>query len=400
MRKILVLNVGSSSCKFQLFSEDLTLLGKGLIDKIGINGTNLFYKDIKGNVIKKEENFEHKVLAEKLKDFINENNICDFKDVYLMAHRIVMGGELFKENILVEDKETIKKIISLTPLAPLHQPYNASLLEDFFIKYNHIKYAAIFDTTFHTTMPEENYLFSVPFELYEKHQIRRYGAHGTSHEYILKQVKNIFKKENVTFINLHLGNGASVCLIENSKSKNTSMGLTPLGGLMMGTRTGDLDPSIAFYLINQKNYSPKEVENIFIKKSGLLGIYEKSSDMRDVLKGIEQNDKKAILARKMFVARIRNYLAMYLNEVKEVDAITFTAGIGENDHKLIKEIFDKFYLKKIILKEKIDSPKDINLVSKEESEIKIYIIKTNEELSMAKIAKNLLKNKSSKLKEK
>lgn len=394
MEKILILNVGSSSCKFQIFTKELKLLGKGLIDRIGILGTNFFYKDINNNEIKEKKDFGYKDFAEEFKRFINFNHICDFNEVYLMVHRIVMGAEVFPKNIIVEDWKTIEKIESLAPLAPLHQPYNVIALKEFFKKYQKIKHVACFDTTFHSTIPAKNFIFPIPYEFYKNYKIRRYGAHGTSHQYITEKLKTHLKKENLTFINLHLGNGASVCLIKDSKSYDTSMGLTPLGGLMMGTRTGDLDPSIVFYLINQKKISPTDVENIFIKKSGLLGIYGKSSDMRDVILGEENKDQRAILAREIFIKRISDYIAIYLNEVEKVDAITFTGGIGENDLDLIKRIFSNFFVRKIKLKnDKLDRNLEINLLSEKDSEIPIYIIKTNEELQMAKIAQTLLSNK-------
>lgn len=392
MKKILILNVGSSSCKFQIFTKELKLLGKGLIDRIGISGTSFFYKDINNKQIKEKKDFEYKDFAEEFKRFINDNNICKFEEFYLMVHRVVMGSEVFPENIIVKDWKTIEKIEKLTPLAPLHQPYNVIALKEFFGKYKDTKHVVCFDTTFHSTIPEKNFIFTIPYQFYKNYKIRRYGAHGTSHQYITERLSNFLNKKSVTFINLHLGNGASVCLIKDSKSYDTSMGLTPLGGLMMGTRSGDLDPSIVFYLINQKKLDPNDVENIFIKKSGLLGIYGKSSDMRDVISGEEKKEKRAILARELFIKRINDYIATYLNEVEKVDAITFTGGIGENDLDLIKRVFKNFHLKKIKIKQdKFDRNLDINLLSEKDSEIPIYIIKTNEELQMAKIAKILLK---------
>lgn len=390
MKKILILNVGSSSCKFQLFTSDLKLIGKGLIDRIGIENTSFEYQDSKGKKISKKDFFLHKDLGIKLQEFIEDNKICDFNDLYLMVHRIVMGSELFPQNIIVKDFKTIEKIESLTPLAPLHQPYNVIALKKFFKTHQEIKHVAIFDTTFHSTIPEKNFIFPIPHQFYKEYKIRRYGAHGTSHQYITEQVKKILQKEEVTFINFHLGNGASACLIKDSKSYDTSMGLTPLGGLMMGTRSGDLDPSIAFYLINQKKLSAIEVENIFIKKSGLLGVYGKSPDMRDVILGEKKGDKRAILAREIFTKRINDYLAIYLNEVKKIDAICFTGGIGENDHDLIRKVFKNFNLRKINLIDVFNRNLEIALISKKDSEIPIYIIKTNEELQMAKIAQYLL----------
>ncbi|CRX36911.1 / ackA / Acetate kinase /:397400 Reverse [Candidatus Hepatoplasma crinochetorum] len=390
MKKILILNVGSSSCKFQLFTSDLELLGKGLIDRIGIENTSFEYQDSKGKKISKKDFFLHKDLGIKLQEFIEDNKICDFNDLYLMVHRIVMGAELFPQNIIVKDFKIIEKIESLTPLAPLHQPYNVIALKKFFKTHQEIKHVAVFDTTFHSTIPEKNFIFPIPHQFYKEYKIRRYGAHGTSHQYITEQVKKILQKEEVTFINFHLGNGASACLIKDSKSYDTSMGLTPLGGLMMGTRSGDLDPSIAFYLINQKKLSAIEVENIFIKKSGLLGVYGKSPDMRDVILGEKKGDKRAILAREIFTKRINDYLAIYLNEVKKIDAICFTGGIGENDHDLIRKVFKNFNLRKINLIDEFNRNLEIALISKKDSEIPIYIIKTNEELQMAKIAQHLL----------
>ncbi len=392
-KKIIILNVGSSSCKFQIFYQDFSLIGKALIDRIGLSGTNITYKPVNGNPIKKEQDLVFDDLVDFIVQFLTKEKVVDFNDVYLMVHRVVNGADVFKEDIIIDTNEKLEKLITLNPFAPLHNPYNNAVLKTFYQNYPHITQAVVFDTTFHSTIPELNYMYALPYELYEKHKLRRYGAHGSSHAFITNQMEKYLGKEKINIINLHLGNGASACLINDSKSLNTSMGFTPLAGLVMGTRTGDIDPAIAFHLINQLNMDPKEVDTIFNKKSGLLGIYGPSSDMRDIIKAQEEGNHRAALARALFSKRIADYLGMYFNEVPKIEAITFTGGIGENDFAIIRQIISFFHLKEIKLIEKFSNKEEINKISAEDSAIAIYIVPTNEELYMAQVGKKLLGEK-------
>ncbi len=393
-KKIIILNVGSSSCKFQIFQDDFSPIGQALIDRIGLPGTNILYKGTNGKVIKKEHQLIFKHLVDYIVKFLTEEEIVNFADVYLMVHRVVNGANVFTKDIIIDSDEKLEKLISLDPFAPLHNPYNSATLKIFYQTYPHITQAVVFDTTFHATIPEHNYMYAIPYELYEKYQLRRYGAHGSSHGFITGQMEKYLHKEQVNIINLHLGNGASACLIKDSKSLNTSMGFTPLAGLVMGTRTGDIDPAIAFHLINQLKMDPKEVDEIFNKKSGLKGIFGPSSDMRDVSKAAIAGNHRAILAKELFANRITDYLAMYLNELPTVEAIIFTGGIGQNDFATVREIISHFNLKSIKLIAEFSNKDEVNKISTADSEIAVYIVPTNEELYMAKIGKKLFKEKN------
>lgn len=390
MKKIIIFNVGSSSCKFQIFDENLSSLGKGIVERIGIEKSTISYEDLNGKVIALEQDIIFKELDNFMINFLNDNKIINFNDVYLMVHRVVNGGDIFNEDIIIDTQEKIDKLLSLNSLAPLHNPFNNSMLISMRNKYPLSKQVVVFDTSFHSTIPKENFLYALPMKMYKENKIRKYGAHGSSHGFITSQLESYLKKDKVNIINVHLGNGSSVCVVKDSKSLNTSMGFTPLAGLIMGTRTGDVDPSIIFYLVNQLGMDPIEVEKMFTKESGLLGISGASSDMRNIIKLSSEGDENSILAREMFSKRIADTISMYLSEVSNFDAITFTGGIGENDKAIIKMIMKKLRVKNIILKEKISNDQNVNLISEKDSEIDIYIVPTNEELYMAKIGKRLI----------
>lgn len=387
-KKILTLNVGSSSCKYQIFTNDFEEIGRGLIEKIGIPGTTIRFSSKNLN-IKEKRNLVFTELDSFLIDFLTINKIVDFSKVYLMSHRVVNGGDVFKDNFLIENEEIIAKLESLNHLAPLHNPFNISMLKSMYQKLPNVKHVVIFDTSFHSTIPKENYLYALPYEFYEKYKIRKYGAHGSSHAYVTKTMEEYLQKK-VNIINVHMGNGSSICVTKDSKSINTSMGFTPLAGVVMGTRTGDIDPSIPLYMINQLKIDPIETENILVKKSGLLGISKISSDMREIIKAEKQGNEHAILARNIGAKRVVDVIAAYLSEINYVDAITFTGGIGENDFSYIKLIFSKLKNYKISLIDNINNSQKVNLISKKDSQIKVYIVPTNEELYMAKVGKKLI----------
>lgn len=389
MKKIITFNVGSSSCKFQIFTENLDLLGKGLVDRIGLPGTNIEFKDSEGNKTEIDHDITFNELVPFLKNFFTENNIIDLEDVYLMSHRVVNGGEQFGKNLVIESEETIKQLEALNHLAPLHNPYNNSMLRSMFEQYPNAKQVVCFDTAFHSTIPEINYLYAIPYEFYEKEGIRKYGAHGSSHAYITETMEAHYNKP-VNIINVHMGNGSSICVTENSKSINTSMGLTPLAGLVMGTRSGDIDPSIPLHMINSLGIDAKEVDRILTKESGLKGISGVSSDMRELIAAEEAGNKRAGLSREIAAKRVADFISSYLSEVKHVDAITLTGGIGENDHDFIKMIFDKLLVKNFKLKGSFNKDQDINKISEDDSEIEVFIVPTNEELYMAKEGKRLI----------
>ena len=260
----------------------------------------------------------------------------------VVGHRVVHGGEIFKESQLIDDK-VIETIRSLIPLAPLHNPANLEGILMVAKEAPNLKQVAVFDTAFHQTIPAKAYMYALPFELYEDEAIRRYGFHGTSHHFVAKKASKLLGKKltDTNLITLHLGNGASVCAIEKGKSVDVSMGFTPLEGLIMGTRSGDLDPAIALYLARELNYSTEQIDTLLNKKSGLLGI-SGQSDMRQIHKMIEEGDKKAKLALEMFVYRVQKYIGAYSAILGRVDALIFTGGIGENDLIVREMILSKF----------------------------------------------------------
>jgi len=343
--KIAVINAGSSSLKFKLFDmQTKKVLQEELIEHIGEEGA-LFSS-------------HHDAL---------ESIDVDFSSIDAIGHRVVHGGELFKESVIV-DEEVLVAIESLNPLAPLHNPANIEGIRVAQSKAPHIAQIAVFDTTFHTSMPKEAYMYALPHELYEEHKIRRYGFHGTSHAYVSKEAARELEQgvETTNLITLHLGNGASVCAIENGKSIDTSMGFTPLEGLVMGSRCGDIDPAIVLYMQREMGLSVDEVDKVLNKKSGLLGICD-ANDVRAIL---EREDESAKLAIKMLVRRVQKYIGAYMALLGRVDALVFTGGIGENSE----------YIREAILQSTLFR------------DTKVLVIKTDEELEIANECVKVLKN--------
>ncbi len=389
MKRIITFNIGSSSCKFQIFNQDLTLKGKGVIEKIGLPGTNLVFKDEdKDEALREAKDITFEELDDFLYDFIIDNEIILWENVILMVHRFVNGADVFGKDTLIDD-EILAKLETLNYLAPIHHPTSISLIKKFRDKFPEIQQAVAFDTSFHSTIPEINYLYSIPYEMYEEHKIRKYGAHGQSHAYVTGQMEEHYGKR-VNIINAHLGSGSSICVTNQSKSRNTSIGFTPLSGLPMGTRSGDVDPSIPLFMIKQLNMDPKEVIQTLNKKSGYLGVSGVSSDMREIYKAAKEGNERAILAREMAAKRIAETITMYLSEVPVVDALTFTGGIGENDFDFIKLIFTFLNAVKIEIKDKIEIDSNINRISKVGADLPVFIVPANEELQMATSALKLI----------
>jgi len=334
--KIAVINSGSSSIKFKLFDmKDERVIFSMALDEIGSS--------------------HDEALATILKALKDDG--IDISHIDAVGHRVVHGGEYFQEATLI-DENVIQKIDALSSLAPLHNPANLQGILAIKKISPNLKQYAIFDTAFHSTMKEEAFLYAIPLDLYEKHKIRRYGFHGTSHSYILKEAAKELKKNvsKTSIISLHLGNGASICAIKNGKSIDTSMGFTPLEGLVMGTRSGDIDPSIVLYMIKELSLSVDEVSNILNKKSGLKAICTQS-DVREILKS---NDAKSKLALSMMLRRIRKYIGAYMTLFDSLDALVFTGGIGENSEYIRAEIL-----------------KNLNIEN-------VLVINTNEELEIAR----------------
>lgn len=359
--KIAVINSGSSSIKFQLFDMDNErVLANIMVEKIGefSSITTLKYnneKIILTSVIKNHHDGLESIIL-----LLSEHNILNsFASLDAIGHRVVHGGEKFSKATLIDDK-VISMIRELIPLAPLHNPAN---LEGIIVarkKAPFVKQIAVFDTAFHATMPEVAYMYALPYDMYEKNKIRRYGFHGTSHSFVMKQTARELNRDldELNIITLHLGNGASACAIENGKSIDTSMGFTPLEGLVMGSRSGDIDPAIVIYMQRELGLSFDEVDNILNKKSGLIGICEEN-DVRAIL---ESKDKRSKLALDMMVRRIKKYIGSYMALLGRVDAIVFTGGIGENSEYIREKALENVQL----------------------NFTKILVVKTDEELEIAR----------------
>ncbi|EAK3365194.1 acetate kinase [Campylobacter lari] len=393
--KILVLNSGSSSIKFKLFEKD-EALASGLVEKIGEQSSKIELKDLKnGQKYQKELAIkDHEQGIELVNELFAQSGILhDLNELDGCGHRIVHGGPNLTKHCLVDD-EILKEIDRVAHIAPLHNPAHLIGIKTMIKAAPKVPNATVFDTAFHQSMPDYAYMYALPYEFYEKHQVRKYGFHGTSHSYVSKQAAHILGKDINKFnaISAHLGNGASVCAIENGKCVDTSMGFTPLEGLIMGTRCGDIDSAVLPFLAKELNLNPSDLDTIINKKSGVYGICG-FNDFRDIEAQIEQNNEKARLALDMFCYRLSKYIGSYFAILPRVDALIFTAGIGENDNIVRAKVCQKL----AHLGFDIDLDKNAQLrngeISKKDSKIKILIVPTEEELEIAKITTELIKNK-------
>jgi len=389
--KILVINCGSSSLKYQFIDmKDESVLAKGLVERIGIEGSVL--KHEKTGMEKQTITAEmpnHEVALKLVMDaLINESYgvIKDFKEIDAVGHRVVHGGEDFANSVLIDDK-VMKSIEDCIDLAPLHNPPNIIGIKACQKLLPGVKMVAVFDTAFHQTMPDYAYMYAIPYEYYEKYKIRRYGFHGTSHRFVSKRASELMGKkiEQCNIITRHLGNGASVAAIKNGKTIDTSMGFTPLEGLIMGTRSGDIDPAVIPFLSEKEKMSIKEIDTLLNKKSGVLGVSGVSSDFRDIEGEAEKGNDRARLALDMFHTRVKKYIGAYMAELGNVDAVVFTAGLGENSAESRKEICKG--LESLGIEIDVDANKTRGkeqLISKKNSKIKVFVIPTNEELVIAR----------------
>lgn len=384
--KILSVNAGSSSLKFQLYEmpEEKVLIS-GLMERIGV-GNSFYTIKVDGQKIKKEvELNNHEQAFEVLVNELEENNVVKSLDeIKGIGHRVVQGGDYFDKTVVIDD-EVLSKIEELFSLAPLHNPAAATGIKAAMEVFPNAVQTAVFDTAFHQTMPRENYLYALPYEWYENYKVRRYGAHGTSHKFVSERMNEILGRTNTKLITCHIGNGASVSAVVNGKCLNTSMGLTPNAGLIMGTRCGDIDASIIPYVMEKTNMTPKEMDNAINKQSGLLALSRKSSDSRDIEEGIAQGDENCILAQKMYVRRIVDYIAKYYVEMEGCDAIVFTAGIGEKAIDTRRDIINELGVLGVTLDEEANNVKsEERLISTKDSKIECWIIPTDEELMIAR----------------
>ena len=397
--KILVINCGSSSLKYQLIDmETEVAIAKGLVERIGIEGSNLEQKvdgsDEKYKV--KKDLKDHKeaislvleVLCKKEFGIIN-----DLSEINAIGHRVVHGGERYSKSVIVDD-EVIKNIDLCSKIAPLHNPANLIGIKACKELMKDTPMVVVFDTAFHQTMPEEAFMYGLPYEMYEKYSIRKYGFHGTSHFYVANECAKAMGRDikDLKIITCHLGNGASVTAVDKGKSVDTSMGFTPLQGLMMGTRCGDMDPAVVAYLMSELKMTAQEIDNLMNKKSGFLGISGKSSDSRDIESLKQHGDKRATLTLDMYFHRIKSYIGSYIAIMNGVDAIVFTAGIGENSVETRLGVCRNMENLGIIIDEKKNNVRGkIAEISSDESKVKLYLVPTNEELVIARDTKELLK---------
>ncbi|MCF6172903.1 MAG: acetate kinase [Campylobacteraceae bacterium] len=397
--KILVLNSGSSSIKFQLFDANTNKsLVSGMIEQIGERESHakIEFKDEKNQTMTLNKNTpikNHKIGLEIMNSLLIESKIIkDLCELDGIGHRVVHGGEKFSKPTVI-DKEVIKEIEKLVSLAPLHNPANLDGIKSSFEHCPKVPQVAVFDTAFHSNIPKYAYMYALPYEVYEKDGVRRYGFHGTSHHYIVKEAAKFLNKDvnKLNAITLHLGNGASMSAVKNGKSIDTSMGLTPLEGLIMGTRCGDIDPAIIFYLSRVENMSIDELDNMLNKKSGLKGICG-NNDMRQIGEMAKNGDQNAKLALEMFSYRIKKYIGSYYAVLGRVDCLIFTGGIGENDTEVRKNSCSNIENLgiSIDLDKNNQRAKGILDISAVNSKIKSLVIPTNEELEIALQVKSLI----------
>lgn len=387
---ILVINAGSSSLKYQLIDmEGEKVLAKGNCERIGLDGLIGGSTHDGRTFCYEVEMHDHTEAFKEVEKALVEGEcavIGNMKEIGAVGHRVVQGGALFNESCRV-DQTVIDGIESLKDLAPLHNPAHLQAIYACMEVFGEdLPQVVVFDNCFHLTMPPEAYMFPVPYEYYEKHKVRRYGFHGTSHRYVMGEcLKLLGRTENTKIITCHIGNGSSITAIKDGKVIDTSMGLTPLDGFMMGTRTGTLDPSVALFIQHKEGYTVDQMSNLLNKQSGMLGISGVSSDDRDITRAIEEGNERAALARKMQFYQIRKYIGSYIAALGGVDAIVFTAGIGEHNMGLRAYICESFdFLGLTLDKEANNCRGKFAEISTPDSKIKAYVIPTNEELVIAR----------------
>lgn len=397
--KILVINSGSSSLKYQLI--DMTkedVLAKGLCERIGIG--NSFLKHIKtGNdtVIIDKNLLNHTVAIKEVIKALTDPKIgviSSMDEIYAIGHRIVHGGEKIHSSVVIDDG-VIKTIGECIELAPLHNPPNLVGIQSCKAVMPDTPMVGVFDTAFHQTMPKEAYLYALPYEIYEKYGVRKYGFHGTSHQYVANKAAALLNKpiEQLKLITCHLGNGASVCAVKHGKSIDTTMGFTPLAGLVMGTRSGTIDPAVATFLMGKERMSVRDMENFLNKKSGLLGISGLSSDFRDLEEAAGEGNERAQLAIDMFCYKVKKYIGEYTSIMNGVDAVVFTAGVGENSAMVRRNVMkDLEYLNIAIDEDKNMAVEKEADISAEGARVRTLVIPTNEELAIARETLGLVRH--------
>lgn len=395
--KVLVINCGSSSLKYQLIDmNNEEVLAKGNFERIGDEESFLTHKVNGEKYVLKHYAPNHKeALDFAIKQLLNKEYavIEDLDEIGAIGHRAVQVGEGINDSVII-DENIIAKIEEYKSLAPLHNPATITGIRACQELLPGKTMVAVFDTAFHQTIPAERYIYPIPYKYYEKYKIRKYGAHGTSHFYVSRRIAEILGKnvEDLKIINCHLGQGASICAIQGGKSVDTSMGVTPVGGIPMCTRSGDLDPSIVTFLMKNENLTPDEIENILNKESGLWGMSGVSKDVRDIEAAIDEGNKMAELALEHYKYRVAQFIAKYMVAMQGVDVITFTAGIGENQKRVRKGIIKYLEFMGIKLDDKRDEARDEALISADDSTVPVWVVPTNEELVIARDTLRLATN--------
>ncbi len=391
--KIISINAGSSSLKFSLFNMDNeSVIASGVFERIGIDGSCYTIK-FNGEKYKEEVPLKtHADAVNILLDKLTSMHIIESLDeIGGVGHRIVQGKDLFDKSVLVDD-EVMEKLESIKHFAPLHNPANMLGIEAFRKALPNVPMSVVFDTAFHQTMDEETYLYAVPYEWYEKYGIRKYGAHGTSHRYITETVKDLLKTDKFKLISCHIGNGGSITAIKDGKCVDTSMGFTPLAGIMMGTRSGDVDPSIIPPVMEAENKTIDDIINDLNKNSGVLGLSGISSDMRDIEDAYNEGNPRAVLTFNKYVQRIVDYIAQYYVRLGGADVIAFTAGVGENSPILRKLVCEKLACLEVKLDEEKNNVRGkLTKISADDSKVAVYVIPTDEELMIARDTLELIK---------
>lgn len=397
--KVLVVNAGSSSIKYQVFDmTDESVLAKGLVDRVGIPGTTLEHKPVgKDEVVIKKDMPDHTAGMKLVLDvLVNEEYGCikSMDEIGAVGHRVVHGGEEFAQSVIINDR--VKKVIrDCFDIAPLHNPPNLMGIEACQALMPNVPHVAAFDTAFHQTMEPANFMYALPYDVYEKYRVRRYGFHGTSHYYVSHRAAEMLGKPyaECKIITLHLGNGASMAAIKNGKVIDTSMGFTPLEGLVMGTRSGDIDPAIVFFLMEKLGMNSQEANNYFNKKSGMLGLSGVSNDLRDILEAAASGNARAQIALDVYYNKVQGYIGNYMAKLNGCDCLVFTAGVGENGYDVRENIcknLEYLGIKMDVEKNKVRG-KEVD-VATEDSRVRILVIPTNEELVIARDTYNLAKN--------
>jgi acetate kinase len=389
---ILVLNCGSSSVKYQLFNinEESEVIAKGIVERIGFNDAIVNYKPTGKDKLKEEMGIpDHTVAINKIFQLLTDKEIGvikDVKEIKAVGHRVVQGGESYKESVLIT-KDVIKDVEANSELAPLHNPANLKGIMSVESLLPGIPQVAVFDTSFHQTMPPHAYMYAIPMELYKKYKIRKYGYHGTSHKYVSRIASNVIGRDtrDLKMITCHLGNGASIAAIEHGKSIDTSMGFTPVDGLIMGTRTGDIDPGVLLFLADKENLSLKGVSNMINKNSGMQGISGISSDMRDLELAYYEGNENAALALTMYAYRVKKFIGAYAAIMNGLDVLVFTGGVGENDFNIRRMICQNMEYLGLKFDEVANHgiKGQDRVISKPESKVVAAVIRTNEELLIA-----------------